>query len=167
MSKNSILSAFLPRFMRFCWLKSEKAPVPWVFGQILAWVFAVLSFLNFVKKSLLWGLVESWPDLEAGIKGILMLAKRHTVLSEGSFQSSYTFSWHPWIPGTLKLDLILSLFKCVESQRQRPQGSLSEVSTFITNRTERCHSNQQFFHQNKTICQTAFSNKQSIMSWCQ
>ena len=22
------------------------------------------------------------------------------------------FSWHPWIPGTLKLDLILSLFKC-------------------------------------------------------
>ena len=22
------------------------------------------------------------------------------------------FSWHPWIPGTLKFDLILSLFKC-------------------------------------------------------
>ena len=22
------------------------------------------------------------------------------------------FSWHPWIPGALKLDSILSLFKC-------------------------------------------------------
>ena len=27
------------------------------------------------------------------------------------------FSWHPWIPGTLKLDSILFLFKCVVYQQ--------------------------------------------------
>ena len=34
------------------------------------------------------------------------------------------FSWHPWIPGTHKLDSILSLFKC-------ERGNFADVGFFF------------------------------------
>ena len=44
--------------------------------------------------------------------GILMLAYRHIKRGLVSKLLYRAFWWHPWIPGTLKLDSILSLFKC-------------------------------------------------------
>ena len=42
-----------------------------------------------------------------------MLENRHIMWGLISKLLQRAFSWHPWLPGTLKLDLILSLFKCV------------------------------------------------------
>ena len=39
--------------------------------------------------------------------------------------SDRVFSWHPWIPGTLKLDSILSLFKCALPNQNGLQNALS------------------------------------------
>ena len=44
---------------------------------------------------------------------MLVLAYRHIKWGLVSKLLQRAFSWHPWIPGTLKLDSILSLFKCV------------------------------------------------------
>ena len=54
------------------------------------------------------------PDPEADPKGILMLAYRHIKWGLVSKLLQRALSWHPWIPGSLKLDSILSLFKCAK-----------------------------------------------------
>ena len=43
---------------------------------------------------------------------MLVLAYRHIKWGLVLKLLKGAFSWHPWIPGTLKLDSILSLFKC-------------------------------------------------------
>ena len=59
------------------------------------------------------GQSETRPEPEAGPEELLVLAQRHIngVLIWKLLMRA--FLWRPWIPGTLKLDSILSLFKCV------------------------------------------------------
>ena len=52
----------------------------------------------------LWGQSESRPDPEAGPKGILILAYRNIKTGLVLKLLMRAFSWHPWTPGTLKLD---------------------------------------------------------------
>ena len=47
-----------------------------------------------------------------------MLVYRHIKWGLISKLSIRVFSLHPWIPGTLKLDSILSLFKCVKENHE-------------------------------------------------
>ena len=57
-------------------------------------------------------MLNSRLDPKAGRRGILTLTKRRVKWGLISKLLMRAFSWHPWIPGTLKLDSILSLFKC-------------------------------------------------------
>ena len=50
--------------------------------------------------------------VQSGPKGMLVLAHRHMERGLISKLLKRAFSWHPWIPGTLKLDSIWFLFKC-------------------------------------------------------
>ena len=54
------------------------------------------------------------PDPEPGPKGILMLAYRHIKWGLVLKLFMGAFSWRTWSQGTLKLDSILSLFKCAK-----------------------------------------------------
>ena len=53
--------------------------------------------------------------IQAGLVGILMLAYRHINLG---LNLKLLIRAYPLIPGTLKLDSILSLFKCVVGKDQ-------------------------------------------------
>ena len=50
--------------------------------------------------------------IQAGPKGMLVLGYRHKKWGQVWKLLWRAISWHPWIPVTLKLDSILSLFKC-------------------------------------------------------
>ena len=50
--------------------------------------------------------------IQAGSKEMLVLAHRHMKWGLISNLLKRAFSWHPWIPSTLKLEWIWSLFKC-------------------------------------------------------
>ena len=65
-----------------------------------------------LSPTTLQGQPESRPDPGAGPKGILMLAYRDIKWGLISKLLMRAFSWHPWIPRTLKLDSIPSLIKC-------------------------------------------------------
>ena len=70
------------------------------------------SYVCMLAQTSLYGQTESRPDTEAGPKGIMVLAYRHIKRGLVLKLLKRAFSRHPWIPGILKFDSILSLFKC-------------------------------------------------------